>query len=299
MRHGPHVPHPLRPYDPLIINAALTGMVAQRSASPHLPLTAEAIVDDGAACVSAGAAILHLHARRPDGSPAWERDAYRPILEGLRERCPDAVLCVTTSGRAGAGLRERADVLSLEDAPDMASLTLGSLNFRTGASVNPPDVIVALAEEMRDRGVRPELEIFDLGMAYLACELLHKGVLDAPLYANVLVGGPNTAPATARALAAIVDALPEGTVWAAGGLGSFQIPATGLAAFMGGGVRTGLEDNLWLDATRSTPATNAGLVARAAELARLAGRDVAEAAAVRRRLALPMARSRPRMQHHA
>jgi 3-keto-5-aminohexanoate cleavage enzyme len=263
-------------------------MVARRADSPHVPLSVEEIVADGAACAALGATMLHLHARRADGSPAWERAAFREIVLGLRERCPEAVLCVTTSGREVGELDKRADVLDLDgDArPDMASLTLGSLNFRTQASTNAPDVIVGLARAMAERGIRPELEVFDTGMAYLARELLHREVIAGPLYANVLLGGPNTAPATAGDLARMVDALPAGTTWGAAGLGSFQLAMNAIAIFMGGHVRTGLEDSLWLDAGRRRPATNRALVERVAGLAAVAGRPLASAAQTRARLGL-------------
>jgi len=283
-----HVPHPLRPYEPLIVNAALTGMVPRRSEVPAVPVTAEQIVESAVACVDAGASILHLHARDADQAPEWRREAYGEFIPAIREARPDAVICVTTSGRDAAELARRADVLDLEGAarPDMASLTLGSLNFRTTASVNAPDTIVALAERMASRGIRPELEIFDTGMAYLASELLDRGILQPPLYANLILGSVNTAPATNRALANLVDALPPGTTWAAGGIGPFQLPMNAMAVFMGGHVRTGLEDNPTYDAARTRPATNEGLVARVAELARIADRPLATPAEVRERLAL-------------
>jgi uncharacterized protein (DUF849 family) len=283
-----HVPHPVRPYEPLIVNAALTGMVARRDRVPHVPVTVEQIVADAVACIDAGASILHLHARRADESPAWERDAYRAFIPAIRARCPQAVICVSTSGRDVAELERRADVLDLDgDAkPDMASLTLGSLNFRREASVNAPETIAALADRMAERGIRPELEIFDTGMAYLANELLDRGVLSRPLYANLILGAPNTAPATAGALAQLVAALPPGTTWAAGALGAFQLPVNGIAVLMGGHVRTGLEDNPAMDAERREPATNPALVARVAEIARIAGRPIAAPADVRDRLGL-------------
>ena len=288
IRTRAHVPHPLRPYEPLIVNVALTGMIPQRSQVPAVPVTPAQIVASAVACVDAGAAILHLHARDADGAPEWRREAYEAFIPAIRAACPDAVLCVTTSGRDVAELERRADVLDLEGAarPDMASLTLGSLNFRTSASVNAPGTIVALAERMAARGIRPELEIFDTGMAYLAADLLDRGILQPPLYANLILGSVNTAPATNRALANLVDALPPGTTWAAGGLGPFQLPMNALAVFTGGHVRTGLEDNPTYDAERLQPATNEGLVARVAELARIAGRRLATPAEVRERLGL-------------
>ena len=134
------------------MNAALTGMVPTRAQVPHVPVTPEQIAHDAVACVDAGATILHLHACRADESPAWERAAYEAIIPAIREQRPDAVICVSTSGRDVAAFERRADVLELSgDArPDMASLTLGSLNFRTTASVNAPDTIVRLATAMAD-----------------------------------------------------------------------------------------------------------------------------------------------------
>jgi uncharacterized protein (DUF849 family) len=287
-RDRSHVPHPLRPYEPLIINAAITGMVPRRGHVPHLPVTPAQIADDAVACIDAGAAIIHVHARNADETPAWERAAYEAFIPAIRARRPEAVICVSTSGREVADVERRADVLDLaEDArPDMASLTLGSLNFRNAATVNAPDTIVALAERMIERGIRPELEVFDSGMAYLAHEMLATGALEPPLYANLILGGPNSAPATAGDLAHLVASLPVGTTWAGGGFGAFQLPVNGLALFMGGHVRTGLEDNPSMDAGRRRPATNAGLVARIAELARIAGRRLATPTEVRDRLRL-------------
>jgi len=272
-----HLPHPLRPYPPLIVNAALTGMVGRRARVPHLPVTAEQIVEDAERCFRAGATIVHLHARRADEEPEWRREGYGPVVAEVRRRCPGVVICVSTSGRTYGELSKRSDVLRLEgeEKPDMASLTLGSLNFRDTASVNAPQTIVALAEHMREAGLRPELEIFDTGMAYLAHKLLADGVIAPPLYANLLLGSVNTAPATAGHLSFLVESVPEGTVWAAAGIGAFQVPMNAIAVFMGGHVRTGLEDSPYLSYEERSPATNEQLVARAVELARLAGRRAA------------------------
>jgi uncharacterized protein (DUF849 family) len=263
-------------------------MVPTRANVPAVPVTPRQIIDDAVACVDAGAAILHLHARRADESPAWERAAYEEFIPAIRQRCPGAVICVSTSGRDVSELERRGDVLDLSgDArPDMASLTLGSLNFRTTASVNAPETIVALASRMAERGIRPELEVFDSGMAYLAAELLDRGVLRRPLYANLILGSINTAPATVRSLGHLVEALPPGTTWAVGGIGPFQLPMTAVAIFMGGHVRTGLEDNPSYDVARTRPATNRGLVERVAQLAAIADRRLATPAQVRERLGL-------------
>jgi 3-keto-5-aminohexanoate cleavage enzyme len=226
-------------------------------------------------CAEAGVSIVHLHARDAVENPTWHREAYAEFVPEIRRRCPELIVCVTTSGRDFGELEKRADVLELtgDAKPDMASLTLGSLNFRDGPSVNSLATIRALAERMRERGIKPELEVFDTGMAYLATRLADEGLLgEPPLYANVLLGGPNTAPARAETLAQLVRELPGGTVWAAAGLGGFQLPANGLAIFMGGHVRTGLEDNPYWDHATREPATNTELVQRVTALAELAGR---------------------------
>ena len=150
----------------LIINLAPTGMVPTRAQSPHVPLSCDEIVADACAAIDAGAAMLHLHARDADGSPSSDPELFRPIMEGIRARHPQVVLTVTTSGRNVSDVEVRADVLRLQDQarPDMASLTLGSMNFATQASVNSPATILRLAEVMRERGIKPELEVFDLGV---------------------------------------------------------------------------------------------------------------------------------------
>ena len=289
--HLAYAPHPLRPYPPLIINAALTGMVPRRDRVPHVPVTAEQIIDDAQACFEAGASIVHLHARAADESPEWRREAYEAFIPEIRKRCPGIVVCVTTSGRTFSEIEKRADVLTLEGnaKPDMASLTLGSLNFRDVASVNAPDTIRGLAERMADAGIRPELEVFDSGMAYMAHVLHSEGLLVPPMYANLLLGSVNTAPARIGALAQLVDALPSEVVWAAAGIGAFQLPINAIAVFAGGHVRTGLEDNSHLDHLTRSPASNVELVRRVAALAGVAGRPLSSAAQTRATLGLSAA----------
>lgn len=284
----PFPAHPRTPYAPLIINAALTGMVAQRERVPHVPLTADEIVADAERCFDAGATIVHLHARDEQARPEWRRDAYAEFIPEIRQRCPGIVICATTSGRDVADVDRRADVLLLDDdaQPDMASLTLGSLNFHTGPSVNAIETIETLAVRMSARDVRPELEIFDLGMAHFARRLVAHELVSPPLYANLMLGFPSSAPADARSLVALIDALPAGTTWAAAGLGAFQAPANALAIAIGGHVRVGLEDNPWLDAEATRAATNVALVARAATMASAVGRPIATPAQTRTMLGL-------------
>jgi 3-keto-5-aminohexanoate cleavage enzyme len=279
----PYPAFPLTPYPPLVVNAALTGMVGTSDRVPHLPVDAAAIAGDAERCFAAGATVVHLHARDADERPDWRRGAYEELILDIRERCPGVVVCATTSGRDVGEVDRRGDVLRLtgDARPDMASLTLGSLNFHTGPSVNAIATVEELARRMADAGIRPELEIFGLGMAHLAHRLVARGLIGAPRYANLMLGFANGAPADARSLTALVDALPPETAWAAAGFGAFQAPANALAVAMGGHVRTGLEDNPYLDHATRAPATNEALVRRAVALAEAVGRRGATPAETR------------------
>lgn len=257
-----------------LINAALTGMVPTRADTPFVPLTVQEIIADAVACVDAGASILHVHARDAAGRPTHAPEAYAPIVAGIRKACPEAVLCVSTSGRTGPHsaqptLAERAAVLDLTGAarPDMASLTLGSFNFRREASINDPDTILALARKMQERGIKPELEIFDTGMVGTLRYLERKGELTGRLYANVILGGVNTAQASLADLCHLVSLLPPTVLWAAGGVGGAQLPMNLAALLLGGHVRLGIEDAIWFDRGRSIPARNVELILRVREMA--------------------------------
>jgi 3-keto-5-aminohexanoate cleavage enzyme len=262
---------------PLIVNAALTGMVPTKADNAQIPISPAEIMEDAARCRDAGAAIVHLHARDGDGAPTWSADVYAEIIAGIRARCPDVIVCVSTSGRLWNELDRRAEVLDLEDElkPEMASLTLGSLNFPSQASVNEPSVIHALAERMAERGIAPELEVFDFGMVDYAKFLLERGVLRAPLYFNLLLGSLGTLSASPLHLALLAQSLPPGSTWAATGIGRFQFEVNALAIASGGHVRVGLEDSLWLDGAKQRPASNLALVERVVALARANERTIA------------------------
>lgn len=270
--------------EPLIINAALTGMVPMRKDSPYVPITPREIIQDARRCRDAGAAIVHLHARDDDGTPTYKREIYAEIFAGVREACPELLISGSCSGRTFGAFAQRSQVL--DEQPDLGSLTLGSLNFPQQASVNAPDMIRQLAVAMQQRGIKPELEVFDLGMADYAQYLLRKGLLETPCYANILLGSLGTLSATAYNLCLVVRALPEGTVWSATGIGRYQFHINSLAVTMGGHVRVGLEDALHSDWNTKELATNAGLIDRTVRLARAAGREIATGAQTRQMLGL-------------
>ena len=272
----------------LIINVALTGWVPTRLLSPHVPLSVEEIIADARAGMACGASMLHLHAREDDGSPSYDAGRYASIIRGIRANHPQAIITVTTSGRRTSDFMKRTAALQLEgaDKPDMASLTLGSLNFPDEVSVNDPKTIRALAGMMRERGIKPELEVFDSGMINFAKFLIHKGLIDPPYYFNLMLGNIATAQADLLQLAAMVRELPPESIFALGGIGRYQKTVNNLAAVIADGVRTGLEDNLWLNEDGTEPARNTQLIERVANVARAAGRGVATAEEARQRLGL-------------
>ncbi len=168
----------------------------------------------------------------------------------------------------------------------MASLTLGSLNFLTGASTNTITVVEQLAMTMRERGIMPELEVFDSGMVNLAKYLERHDIIGGKKYFNILLGNINTAPATIGTLSHLAQALPENSIWAAAGLGGFQLPMNSAAIAAGGHVRVGLEDNLFFDYEKEVPATNEMLVSRVVKMADLLQRPVASARKTRQMLGI-------------
>ena len=276
-------------FPPLVIGLAPTGMVPTKADNPNVPVTPDEIAADAARCVAAGASIVHLHARDEAGVPTHRREVYAEIVENVRAQCGDVIVCVSTSGRSVSEFDQRAQVLDLDGdlAPELASLTLGSLNFPKQAAVNDPAMIRRLAEQMRERGIVPELEVFDLGMVDYARYLLAQGVLAPPLCFNILLGNLGTLAATPLNLATVVQALPAGATWAAAGIGRFQLPMNALAIAGGGHVRVGLEDNLWLDTAKTRPADNLSLVERVVGIARAMEREIATPAQARELLGLP------------
>lgn len=276
------------PRGPVLINLAPTGMVPTRAMTPHVPLTVDEIVADVDRCVELGVNVVHLHARDDEGRPTWRKDVYARLIGGIRERHPSVVLGVSLSGRDWSELHQRADVLDLAGdlRPDLASLTLSSLNFSTGASVNEPDTVVRLAERMTEQGIRPELEVFDLGMLNVVTHLAAKGVLAPPYYLNLILGNVAGAQPDAGHLGALQAGMPTTSLWTAGGIGRTQTAAVTLGALLGSGARIGLEDNIWHDAARTELATNAGLVDRVVGLARTFERRPATHAEARRMLGL-------------
>lgn len=273
---------------PLIINTCLTGNVLSKARNPHLPVNTEEIVEDAGKAIEAGASMLHVHARDEDGTPSWQPERFARIFEGIRLHYPDVVLVATTSGRQHGALEYRSAVLQMEGTakPDMASLTLGSLNFPAQPSINAPEIIQQLCAVMRERGILPELEVFDLGMLNYGFYLQRKGLLPNDCYVNLMLGSLGTVPGRVQDLAHLVQEIPRNWHWAGAGIGRYQLAVNTAAIVMGGHVRVGLEDNPYYDYARRIDASNAQLVQRLVRVASELGRPISTGLQTRKQLRL-------------
>jgi 3-keto-5-aminohexanoate cleavage enzyme len=258
-----------------ILNFTPTGMIPTKKMTPHVPEQPDEIVEQVLEVVELGVNMVHLHARDSvTGVPTWHKDIYAKIIGPIRKAAPDLVICASLSGRDFPEFEKRSEVLHLtgELKPDFGSLTLSSLNFNRQASVNSPQMIQDLAAAMLERGIRPELEAFDLGMINYARYLITKELIRPPYYFNLILGNIACAQATLMNLGLMVHDLPQESIWSAGGVGNAQLWSTAASLVDGGGVRIGLEDNIWYDDERTKLATNRQLVERTLKIAAALGR---------------------------
>ncbi len=273
----------------LIINFTPTGMIPTKKMTPHVPITVSEIVEDVHRAVEIGITMVHLHAREDkSGEPTYKAEIYGKIIAGIRSFAKDLIICVSLSGRNYKEFEQRAEPLQLAGdlKPDMGSLTLSSLNFNRVASMNAPDMVQSLAQEMRSRGIVPELEAFDAGMINYAKYLEKKGLLPAPHYCNLLLGNIACAQADLLHTGIMIRDLPENSLWSLAGIGDAQLMMNSIAIAAGGGVRVGLEDNIWYEPERKRLATNADLLRRIHHLAEANEREVMPPAKLRKMLRL-------------
>ena len=265
---------------PCIITVAITGAVPRKKDNPAVPVTPSEQIESTHEAFEAGASLVHIHVREKDESSSSDPKLFAEVQEGVRKHCPGMIVQFSTGGR-GRDMSERASMLHLD--PEMASLATGSVNFPTSVYSNPPDFVEDLARTMRDRGIKPEIEIFDLAMLYNAARLVDKGLLEAPAHVQFVLGIPNAMPARRSILDFLLselgDVLP-GASWTAAGVARHQFEVNKWCLELGGHCRTGLEDNIKFDRDRLA-ASNAELVARITEVCGDYGRHPASPAEAR------------------
>jgi uncharacterized protein (DUF849 family) len=285
-----------------IVTCAVTGSITRPEQHPGLPITPAQIAEAAVDAAKAGAAIAHIHVRDPEtGAPSMAIELYREVVERIRSSGTDLIINLTTGpgGRfipsdddpkvaaPGSSLmrpEQRVEhVLALR--PEICSLDLNTMWFGSSVVINTPDSVRVMAEAIQSAGVRPELEVFDSGDIQLAQELLERGVLERPPLFQVVLGIRNGFPATPATLLYAKSLLPEDAIWAAMGIGRMEFPIVAQACLLGGHVRVGLEDNLYLSKGELAP-SNAALVERAVTLVELLGGSVATAAEAREMLSL-------------
>lgn len=258
-----------------ILNFTPTGMIPTKQMTPHVPILPEEIIEQVLEAAELGANMIHLHARDPnDGMPTYKKEVYAEIISGIRARHKDLVLCVSTSGRNYPSFEHRSECLELNGnlKPDMGSLTLSSLNFNKQASINTPEMIQGLAKKMLKLGIKPELEAFDLGMINYAHYFIRKKLIRPPYYFNLILGNIACAQANLMSLGLMIKELPPDSIWSVGGIGNFQLKMNAMGIVEGGGVRIGLEDNIFFDTERTKLASNADLIRRIVSIAKVLGR---------------------------
>lgn len=284
---------------PTIVTAALTGVLATREQCPAIPYTPSEIAAEARRAVDAGASIVHIHARRDDGGPAWDVETYRRIDEGVRALCPDVLVNYSTGG-VGVPREERvAHIGALR--PELAALNMGSMNYAIYSRkakqfhhdhvfANPFGDIRFFLEAMSRVGTRPELECFDRGHVHNATPLVDMGLLRPPFCFSLIMGVLGGVPATTRDLVHQAESLPREAEWQVIGIGLDQWRMAAAALSMGGNVRVGLEDNFYLSEGRMAR-SNGELVEKAVRLVHDLGGSVATPAEVRARLGLAHARA--------
>ena len=261
------------PVGKLVITLAPTGMIPTKKETPYVAITPEEIAADAYKAYRLGASIVHVHARDENGKPTYKKEVFERIFKEIKRKCPDMIICATTSGRVHPQVEHRAEVLDLY--PEMASLTLGSLHFPQYPSVNSMETIQKLATMMKERNILPELEVFELGFINTAKYLVRKGYLKKPLHFCLLLGSLGSVPANISDLSTLVQSLPSESNWSATGIGRFQTQINIAAILMGGHARIGIEDSIYFNYPKEVLATNLQLVERIVRIAKEVNRDIA------------------------
>jgi 3-keto-5-aminohexanoate cleavage enzyme len=282
--------------DKVVISCALSGVAANRAQCPGIPYTPAEYGEESRRAAEAGACIVHIHARKPDGTPTQDVEDYLAIRDAILARVPSMIINFSTGAIGYPKEKRIASVIA--GHPDVAALNMGTMNYAKYSEKrrdfvfnfvfeNPFADIIYYLKIMNEQGVRPEMECFDVGQVGSAAPLIHMGVLKAPHEFSFILGVDGGVPATTRNIIAMVDNLPAGANWQVIGIGREQWRLAAAALTLGGNIRVGFEDNFYLP-EGTMAKSNGELVERAARLARDTGREVASIDEARGLLHLPL-----------
>ncbi len=267
--------------DKVIITAALTGGRISQEQTPYIPIKPREIITAAVEAWEAGAAVVHIHARDNTGVQTGDINVYREIYENIKAKT-NLVVCLTTSG---SDLSEEERLGPIELQPEMVSLDAGTMNFGDSIFPNSPDFLAKLARKCLDYNVKPEIEVFDIGMIYNTIRLLEGGLLEPPLHFQFVLGVKGGLTAEAKWIVHMLEIIPKESTWSVIGVGRGQLAMNMVGLAMGGHVRTGLEDNIYY-ARGELAKSNAQLVKRVVRLAKEFGRPVASPDEAREMLSL-------------
>ena len=272
--------------DKLIITAAICGAEVTKEQNPAVPYTVEEIVREAKSAVDAGAAIVHLHVRHDDGTPTQSRDRFQECEEAIYKECPNVILIPSTGGAVGMSPEERLQSTDTTPLPEMATLDCGTCNFGDEIFDNSMPTMRAFGKRMIEKGIKPEYECFEMGHLDTILTMARKGEVPGnPMQFNFVLGVPGCTPATVDNLCWLVNKIPAGSTWTATGIGRHAFTLAAPAIVMGGNVRVGFEDNLYLE--RGVLAkSNGELVDKVVRMAKLLGRQVASSDEAREILSL-------------
>ncbi|MBC8590114.1 3-keto-5-aminohexanoate cleavage protein [Wansuia hejianensis] len=255
----------------LIITAAICGAEVTKENNPNVPYTVEEIGREAESAYKAGASIIHLHVREDDGTPTQNKARFKACIDEIKRRCPDVIIQPSTGGAVGMSDEERLQPTEL--GPEMATLDCGTLNFGGDEIfVNTENTIKNFGKIMIERGIKPEIEVFDKGMIDYAIKYAKEGYIKKPMHFDFVLGVQMAA--TARDLAFMVDSIPEGSTWTVAGVGRHEFPMAAMGIAMGGHVRVGFEDNVYLS-KGVLAKSNGELVEKVVRIANELGRKVA------------------------
>ena len=269
----------------LIISACICGAEVTKENNPAVPYTVEEIVREAKSAYDAGASLIHLHVRWDDGTPTQDKGRFQECVDAIRKVCPDVIIQPSTGGAVGMTDLERLQSTEITPTPEMATLDCGTCNFGGDEIfINTDNTIYNFGDIMKERGIKPECEVFDKGMIDIALKAAKKGHIDYPIHFDFVLGVQMTA--TVRDLVYMATSVPAGCTWTATGIGKTCWDIVAATIALGGHVRVGFEDNVYMS-KGVLAKSNGEMVERVVQIAKLLNREIATPDEARQILSLP------------